>query len=180
MIDHYKARWVAKGFTQCFSIDYDSTFSPVVCIENLWLLLAFVNACNLEIHQVNVDMVFLHAKLTEEIYISQPKGFVNKQQPHHVGRLLKSLYRLKQAPLEWNHTINAHLCKSHFEPTNSDPCIYIHQGHHLAIITLYIDNCTIITHKSELRGVKQIIANSFLIKDLREATSVLRIKIQHD
>jgi hypothetical protein len=79
LIDRYKARWVAKGFTQHFSINYDSTFSPVVWIENLWLLLAFVNARNLEIHQVDVNTVFLHAKLTKEIYISQPEGFINKQ-----------------------------------------------------------------------------------------------------
>jgi len=79
LIDCYKARWVAKGFAQRFGIDYDSTFSPVIWIENLQLLLAFMNACNLEIHQVDIDMVFLHTKLTEEIYISQPEGFINKQ-----------------------------------------------------------------------------------------------------
>lgn len=78
-IDHYKARWVAKGFTQHFSMDYNSTFSPIIQIKNLQLLLAFMNAHNLKIHQVNVNMAFLHAKLTKEIYISQPKGFVNKQ-----------------------------------------------------------------------------------------------------
>jgi len=139
-IDCYKARWVAKGFTQRFSIDYNSTFSPVIWIKNLWLLLAFMNTHNLKIHQVNINTVFLHTKLTEEIYISQPKGFVNKQQPHHIGQLLKSLYRLKQVLLEWN--------------------------------------CTIITHKSKLRGIKQIIADGFPIKDLGEATSILRIKIQ--
>ncbi|ELR23424.1 reverse transcriptase [Acanthamoeba castellanii str. Neff] len=147
---------------------------------NLRLLLAFANARNLEIHQVDVDTAFLHAKLTEEIYISQPEGFVNKQRPHHVGRLLKSLYGLKQAPLEWNRAIDAHLRKSHFEPTDSDPCIYIRQGHHLAIVALYVDDCTIIAHKSELRGVKQIIADGFLIKDLGEATSILGIEIQRD
>jgi hypothetical protein len=50
----------------------------------------------------------------------------------------------------------------------------------LAIVALYVDDCTIIAHKSELRGIKQIIADGFLIKDLGEATSVLGIKIQHD
>jgi len=59
-----------------------------------------------------------------------------------------------------------------------DPCIYTHQGHHLAIVALYINDCTIIAHKSELRGIKQIIANGFPIKDLREATSILGIEIQ--
>ncbi|ELR18389.1 copialike retrotransposable element, putative, partial [Acanthamoeba castellanii str. Neff] len=114
---------------------------------------------------VNINTAFLHTKLTKEIYISQPKGFINKQQPHHVRRLLKSLYGLKQALLKWNHTINTHLCKSHLEPTDLDLCIYICQGHHLAIIALYVDDCTIITHKSKLRGVKQIIADGFLIKE---------------
>jgi len=77
-----------------------------------------MNTHNLKIHQVNINMEFLHAKLTKEIYISQPEGFVNKQRPHHVRQLLKSLYRLKQVLLEWNHAIDTHLRKSHFEPTN--------------------------------------------------------------
>jgi hypothetical protein len=179
-INCFKARWVAKGFTQHFRINYNSTFSPVICIKNLRLLLAFANACNLKIHQVNVNTAFLHTKLTEEIYISQLEGFINQQQPNHVGQLLKSLYRLKQAPLKWNKAINAHLCKSNFEPTDLDPCIYICHSHHLAIITLYINNCTIITHQSELRGVKQLIANGFPIKDLSEATLVLSIEIHCD
>lgn len=50
----------------------------------------------------------------------------------------------------------------------------------MAIITLYVNNCTIIAHKSKLRGVKQIITNSFLIKDLGEVTSILSMEIQHD
>jgi len=80
-INHYKARWVAKGFTQRFSINYNSTFSPVVQIKNLQLLLTFTNTHNLKIHQVNINTAFLHTKLTKEIYISQPKGFINKQRP---------------------------------------------------------------------------------------------------
>jgi hypothetical protein len=173
-------RWVAKGFTQHFGIDYNSTFSPIIHIENLRLLLTFANTHNLKIHQVNVDTAFLHTKLTKEIYISQLEGFINQQWPNHVGRLLKSLYGLKQAPLKWNKAIDAHLRKSNFEPTDSDPCIYIRHGHHLAIIALYVDDCTIIAHQSELRGVKQLIADGFPIKDLGEATSVLGIEIHRD
>jgi len=84
-INQFKARWVAKGYTQRFSINYDSTFSMVLCIENL--LLTFANMHNLKIHQVNVNTAFLHAKLAKEIYISQPEGFINMQQPNYISQL---------------------------------------------------------------------------------------------
>ncbi len=116
-VERYKARWVAKGFSQLYGVDYDETFAPVVRLENLRLLLALANALNLEIHQMDVDSAFLHAHLTEEIYVTQPEGFVSPEHPHHVCHLLKSLYGLKQAPYAWNKAIDAHLLSNGFVPT---------------------------------------------------------------
>jgi hypothetical protein len=58
---------------------------------------------------MDVKTAFLHATLKEEIYTKQPEGFIDKEHPDHVCRLLKSLYSLKQAPFVWNHKIDKHL-----------------------------------------------------------------------
>jgi hypothetical protein len=85
-----KRRTVAKGYSQLHGIDYDITYTPVVCLENLCFLLALVAALNLEVHQMDVDSAFLHAELTEEIYVTQPEGFKSTKYPAHVCHLLKA------------------------------------------------------------------------------------------
>ncbi len=77
VINHFKAQWVAKGYSQCPGIDFNETFSPVICMENLCLLLALTMALDLEGHCMDIDTTFLNAELTEEVYMDQPKGFVN-------------------------------------------------------------------------------------------------------
>ncbi|ELR16765.1 retrotransposon RIRE1 poly protein, putative [Acanthamoeba castellanii str. Neff] len=84
-----------------------------------------MNANNIEVHQMDVDMAFLNTLLTDEIYIMQPQGFINTSQPDHVCCLYKSLYGLKQSPYKWNKTFNNHLHTSSFEPADLDLCIYI-------------------------------------------------------
>ncbi|ELR18363.1 GagPol, putative [Acanthamoeba castellanii str. Neff] len=179
MINRFKAQWVGKGYLQQPRINFNETFSPIMCIENLQLLLAITTALNLKIHQLDVDTAFLNAKLTEEVYIKQPEGFVDPNNPHHMCRLLKSLYGLKQAPHEWNHTLDAHLCDNNFKPTVTDLCIYVCQqeDHQLVVIAVYVNDCTIITPKHLLNETKNVLHQHFKMKDLGEAESILSIKI---
>jgi hypothetical protein len=108
-IDCYKACWVAKGFTQQWGDDYTETYVPMVVFENLRFILALVCLRNLEIHTMDVVLAFLHAELTEEIYVEQLEGYVDTDKPDHVCQLKKLLYGLKQAPYEWNKAINQQL-----------------------------------------------------------------------
>jgi hypothetical protein len=105
----HKAHWVAKGYSQQYRINYNITYAPVVQLENLHLLLVLAAALDLEVHQMDINLAFLHAQLTEEIYVTQPEGFESSKYPGHVCCLLKSLYGLKQAPYVWNQAINNHL-----------------------------------------------------------------------
>jgi hypothetical protein len=108
-IDRFKARWIAKGYTQVFSVDFNETFVLVVCVEHLCLLIALAILLGYKIHQMDVTTAFLNTTLTKENYIHQLEGFINPERLDHVCHLCKSLYRLKQAPLKWNCTLDNHL-----------------------------------------------------------------------
>lgn len=180
LIDRFKARWVAKGYSQLFGIDFDETFSPIIRLENLRLLLA-IALPGLAIHQMDVDNAFLNAELTEEIYVEQPEGFEDRDHPDYVCQLQKSLYGLKQAPLEWNRTIDAHLKRHDFKPTQIDPCIYVRTwNNRTAFIAVYVDDCTIIAPDEQIDEIKGLLHQGFRMKDLGRATSVLGLEILRD
>ncbi|KAG9451218.1 hypothetical protein H6P81_011183 [Aristolochia fimbriata] len=74
-IERYKVRLVAKGFTQREGIDYTDTYSPVSKKDSLHIILALVAHFDLELHQIDVKIVFLNGELEEEVYMKQPEGF---------------------------------------------------------------------------------------------------------
>lgn len=84
LIEHYKAHLVMKGFTQKWGTDYDEMFMPVVLLENLCFLLTLAVTLDLEIHQMDVELAFLHAPIQEEIYIVQLEGYIDPQHPDHI------------------------------------------------------------------------------------------------
>jgi len=89
---------VVKGFQQKKGIDYTEIFFPVVKLTTIRLVLSIVVTKGLYLEQLDVKTAFLHGDLEEEIYMQQPKGFVEKGNEEMVCRLTKSLYGLKQLP----------------------------------------------------------------------------------
>nr|GEU72100.1 copia protein [Tanacetum cinerariifolium] len=93
-----KARLVAKGYRQEEGIDFEESFSPVARIEAIRIFIANAASRNMTIYQMDVKMAFMNDELKEEVYVSQPEGFVDPDHLTHVYRLKKALYGLKQAP----------------------------------------------------------------------------------
>ncbi|GJV63081.1 putative ribonuclease H-like domain-containing protein [Tanacetum coccineum] len=93
-----KARLVARGYRQEKGIDFEESFAPVAKLDAIWIFLAFAAHMNMIVYQMDVKMAFLNDILREEVYVSQPDGFVDPDNPNHVYRLKKALYGLKQAP----------------------------------------------------------------------------------
>jgi hypothetical protein len=82
----YNARLVAKGFKQIHGIDYDETFSPIVMLKSVQILLTIDAYFDYEIWQMDVKTVFLSGNLTKDVYMPQPEGFVD---PKYVGKICK-------------------------------------------------------------------------------------------
>lgn len=100
-ISLYKARLVAKGFNQCPGIDFKETFSLVIKPATLRLLISIAISHGRDITQLDVSNAFLNGTLDEQVYITQPPGFIDKTKPDHICLLRKSLYGLWQAPCAW-------------------------------------------------------------------------------
>ena len=106
-IDCYKARLVSKGFHKRPGIDYSETFSLVIKPTTIRLVLSIDISQEWSIHQLDVNNAFLHGHLSEEVFMSQPPGFIDESRPQHVCRLQRSLYDLKQAPRAWFRELKA-------------------------------------------------------------------------
>ena len=98
----FKARLVAKGFKQTHGIDYDETFSLIVMLKSIIILLAIVAYYNYEIWQMDVKTTFLNGNLLKVVYMTQLEGFDNPKNVGKVWKLQKFIYGLKQAPRSWN------------------------------------------------------------------------------
>ena len=94
-INKFKVRFVAKGFKQKDDLDFFDTFSLVISITSIRLLIAIVAIFDLKIHQIDVETAFLNGNLEKEIYMDQPEGVVEPEQESKVYKLNKSLYGLK-------------------------------------------------------------------------------------
>jgi hypothetical protein len=91
-IGRFKARLMAKGFTQREGIDYTEIFSPVSCKDSLGIIISLVAHYNIELHQMDVKTAFLNGDLLENVYMAQPKGFTVKGKEHMGSHLRKSIY----------------------------------------------------------------------------------------
>nr|GEW17341.1 hypothetical protein [Tanacetum cinerariifolium] len=181
-IHTYKARFVAKGYTQTLGIDYEETFSPVADIRAIRILIAIAAYYDYEIWQMDVKTAFLNGYLNEEVYMEQPKGFVNPKYLNRVCKLKRSIYGLKQASRQWNKQFDVEFNKFSFTQNCDEPCVYLKaSGSNITFLILYVDDILIIRNNiTMLQSVKSYLGRCFAMKDLGEAAYILGIKIYRD
>jgi len=146
-----KAQLVACGFTQQEGIDYLEMFSPVIKPTTVRLVLTIVVLYGWNIHKLDVYNAFLNGILQEEVYLTQPPGFVDPALPSHVCRLHKSLYGLKQAPRAWYNRLSEFLISIGFQASKGNTSLFILSLNGAMIYLLvYIDNILLIRSNSTL------------------------------
>lgn len=150
-VDRFKARLVARGFTQRYGLDYTETFSPVVRMDTVRILLTLANQFKWRMTQIDVKTAFLYGSIKEEIYMNQPEGYSKSSQ---VCKLNRSLYGLKQASLEWNRCFSKFLKTSNLKPLLSDSCVFVNSGCNitkanrpLLILCIYVDDGLIMSNQ---------------------------------
>ncbi|GKF83270.1 retrovirus-related pol polyprotein from transposon TNT 1-94 [Tanacetum coccineum] len=89
---------------------------------------------------MDVKTTFLNGKLKEEVYVSQPEGFVDQDNPSHVYKLKKALYGLKQAPREWYDMLSSFLILQHLSKGAVDPTLTRQVGNDLLLAQNYVDD----------------------------------------
>src|SRR5713226_3737955 len=123
-IEKYKARFVARGFSQKEGIDYEETFAPVARYTSIRAIMALASMMKWDLHQMDVKTTFLNGVIEEEVYIEQPQGFEVEDKRTHVCKLKKVLYGLKQAPTAWYGRIDSFLTSMGFAKSKADPNLY--------------------------------------------------------
>ena len=135
-VETFKARLVAKWYTQKEGIDYEETFSPVAMLKSIRIFLSIAAHLNYETWKMDVKSVFLNGHLEEDIYIMQPDGFVAKNQEQRVCKLQKSIYGLKHTYRSWNIHFDQ-VIKSFGFPDES--CVYMKsEGGRVIFLVLYM------------------------------------------
>ena len=153
-LDRYKARFCAKGYSQCPGFDFKETFAPTVRYSTIRIILAIAALEDLEICSIDISNAFLNGILEEEIYMQQPEGF-EVGSPGDVCKLDKSIYGLKQAGRVWNKTLHSVLVSMGFERIQSDYGVYIYLKDKTRIIMpVFVDDITLVgKDKEELKFV---------------------------
>ena len=166
-MDKYKARPLAKGYNQIAGIDYVDSFSPVAKLVTVRMFIAIATTNSWPLHQLDINNAFLHAFITEELYMQPPEGY-DKAKLGKVCKLLRSLYGLKQASRQWNKEFTTKLIKYGFVQSPNDHCPFTkHTSYSLTALMVYVDDVLLTgTHETDIIAVKQFLRAEFTIKDL--------------
>ena len=180
----YKARFVAKGFSQVYGKDYFELFSPVstpTTIRTIFCLSAYLKW---KMHGMDANTAFLNAPVQEEIYVEQPEGFAVKgpNGEDQVCKLDKSLYGLRQSPRNWNETIDEWMVNYGLCVSEVDPCLYVKgQGEDALVVVLWVDDLIIAARDLvKIEDFKRAISSRFKMKDQGPLKGILGMSVAHN
>ncbi|CAI7874266.1 unnamed protein product [Closterium sp. NIES-54] len=179
----FKARYVARGFSQRQGVDYFQTFSPTPKMTTLRVLLHVAAQRDYELHSLDFSTAFLQGSLHEEIRLLRPPGFTGSFPPGTQWSLRRPVYGLRQAPREWHDTLRTTLAALGFAPSTADPSLFLRTDTSLPpfYILVYVDDLVFATADTAgLAHVKSELQKRHTCTDLGELRSYLGLQITRD
>ena len=180
--EKYKARYVARGYSQKMGVDYEETFSPTANMTSVRVLVQKAAQENLILHQMDVKTAYLNAPIDCEIYMEQPEGYEVRSHTDKklVCKLERSLYGLKQAGRNWNKLLHDHLTQNEFLQNQADHCVYTREREHEKVImVIWVDDLLIAaSDENAMKVTKDMLAARFKMKDLGKLRSFLGIDFE--
>jgi hypothetical protein len=166
-VEKYKAKFVARGFSQKEGEDCDKTFSHVAIYTSIKAIMSLVTSMGWSLHRMDVKTTFLNGSIEEEVYIERPQGFELHSRDTHVCILKKSMYGLKQAPRALYARIESYLVRCGFFKSHTDPNLYyMVVNNSPVILLLYVDDLFLTSAEYLITQCKNKLAFEFDMKDI--------------
>ena len=174
-VSRYKARYVAKGFTQEPGVDYTETFAPTARLTSVRMLMQYCVDNDMSVIQMDVTSAYLNSPIDCELYVAQPQGY--EQGEGLVCRLKRSLYGLKQSGRNWNSVISNHLITEGFTQSHVDYCLFTKgEGNSRIVILLWVDDILMVSNNENVMSkTRENLIATFQMKDLGEMNWFLGI-----
>ena len=183
-VARFKARWVVKGYSQQFGVDFNQTFAVVVKPMAFKVLFAIATFLDLDINQMDVKTAFLYGLINQLVYVEIPKGTESKDNWNMVYKLLKALYGLKQSPRLWYERLSTFfLQKLGLRQINADHSIFVtNAGLEGPVVNTFVDDIKIIAPKGSgmIECVKAELASVFSMSDMGPISFYLGLNIERD
>ncbi|CAI7807216.1 unnamed protein product, partial [Closterium sp. NIES-53] len=147
----FKARYVARGFSQRHGVDYFQTFSPTPKMTTLRVLLHVAAQRDYELQSLDFSTAFLQGSLHEEIWLRRPPGFIGSFPAGTQWSLRRPVYGLRQAPREWHDTLKTTLAALGFVPSTANPSLFLRTDTSLPpfYVLVYVDDLVFATADTE-------------------------------
>ncbi|CAI7745738.1 unnamed protein product [Closterium sp. NIES-53] len=179
----FKARYIARGFSQQQGVDFFHTFSPTPKMTTLRVLLHVAAHHGYELHSLDFSTAFLQGSLHEEIWLRRPPGFTGSFPAGTQWSLRRPVYGLRQAPREWHDTLRTTLASLGFAPSTADPSLFLRTDTTLPpfYVLVYVEDLVFATADTEaLAHVKPKLQKRHTCTDLGELTSYLGLRITRE
>ncbi|RVW25921.1 Retrovirus-related Pol polyprotein from transposon RE1 [Vitis vinifera] len=179
-VERFKARLVARGFTQSYGIDYQETFAPVAKLNTIRILLSLAVNQDWCLQQLDIKNAFLNGDLEEEVYMEIPPGFEESMAKNQVCKLQKSLYGLKQSPRAWFDRFTKAVLKLGYKQGQADHTLFVKKSHagKLAILIVYVDDIILSGNDMGMARSRKgiVVSQRKYILDLLKETGMLGCK----
>ena len=177
--ERFKARLVARGFSQTKGINYDEVFSPVIRYETIRYIIANSINPNTVLTHLDVETAFLNGDLQEEIYMKLPAGC--EQNSGKIVKLNRSIYGLKQASRNWHKKFTDFLKDQKFSISQADPCLFYKKiGDTQIILGLYVDDILISGPRKESDILAKVLASRFKMRNLGVLKNIVGMEVERE